>query len=326
MKIKKEYIILLIMIIALSGYLFFYKRDRSFYQIPELNTIERNDISKIEITSQERNIKLNKEGRDWKVLPEGYPADAVKVKSMLDIVSGLTLTALVSESENYDIYDLSDKKKINIKAWSKDELVREFDLGKAAASFSHTYVKIPGDTSVYHAKENFRRKFDMVVDEIRDKLVLAFETERINEISIKKGSDEWILSKIEQASDTDAQKEDENNKENQETGTAQIRWVNQNDDELDDTKIKQLISTLNNLKCDAYLEAKSKDDFSNPIYSLVLKGKKEYHLALFDKTGEEDEAFPALSSENAYPFMLPKWKADKIMLEPANLVKKSENK
>jgi hypothetical protein len=322
MKIKKEYIILIVIIIALLGYLFFYKRDRSFYQIPVLSTIERNDVSKIEITSHDRAIKLVKEGSDWKISPDGYLADADKVKAIIDIVTGLTLTALVSESENYEIYDLGEKKKINVKTWSKDELVREFDLGKAAASFSHTYVKIPRDTSVYHAKENFRRKFDMSVDDMRDKLVLAFETEQINEIGIKKGSDEWLFSKKESTSDTGNGKADENKTDKKATATSQIKWVNQNNEELDEAKIKQLISTLNNLKCDTYIEAKSKDDFSDPIYTLVLKGQKEYFLSIFNKPSEEDKAFPAQSSENAYPFVLPKWRVDKIMLEPTELLKK----
>ena len=68
---------------------------------------------------------LNKKGNNWYVSPEGYPVDSGKIKTMLDVIENLTVTAMVSESKNYDRYDLSDDKKITIKAHKFSATARE---------------------------------------------------------------------------------------------------------------------------------------------------------------------------------------------------------
>jgi hypothetical protein len=98
----------------------------------------------------------------------------------------LTLTALVSESEDYIRYDLHAGKKITVKAWQEDSLMRNFDIGKAASSFRHTFVKLNDDSRVFHARDNFRGKFELSEDNLRDKSVLSFKITDIQEIQIDK--------------------------------------------------------------------------------------------------------------------------------------------
>ena len=50
MKIKKEYIVLVIIILALSAFLFFRKTDRTLYELPRISEASKKDITKIEIT------------------------------------------------------------------------------------------------------------------------------------------------------------------------------------------------------------------------------------------------------------------------------------
>ena len=104
---------------------------------------------------------FTKEGSDWKIVPENYSADPQKVKDMLAVVEGLTLTELISESKNYQRYDLDAKDSVRLKCWVKDGLRFELLIGKPAGSFNHTFVKLPEDDEVYHAKGNFRNKFDI---------------------------------------------------------------------------------------------------------------------------------------------------------------------
>ena len=49
MKIKKEYIILAAIILALALYLYFHEEQRTLYQLPVLPEVSAKDISKIEI-------------------------------------------------------------------------------------------------------------------------------------------------------------------------------------------------------------------------------------------------------------------------------------
>ena len=322
MKFKKEYLILGVIIVALSLYLVFHNRDRSTYQLPELSSIERNDITKIEIIGAEQTIELSREGSDWTILPKTYPADAAKVKDMLDVLGAFKLTALVSESENYQIYDLDDAHRVRVKAWAKDVVVREFDTGKAASSFRHTFVKLPGNPMVYHARDNFRRKFDLSIDDLRDKIVLSFAAETIHEIVIKKGEKQSIFSK----NPVSPENEQPSSKAAGEKPGApvQTKWVNENNEIMDESAIQQLLSTLSDLKCEKYIEDKTKAEFNQAVYSILLKGAKEHSLSLYEASKENDEQFPAASSDNPYLFFLPKWRVDNIMKDPADLLGKKE--
>ena len=169
MKIKKEYIILAIIIIALSVYLVMRRGDRTLYELPEIPEISQKEITRLQITKGKTVIDLNKKDNRWYIAPQEYPADDNKVKNMLDNIEKLTLTALVSESKNYNLYDLSGEDRINVKAWQGDSLKRDIDVGKTASSYRHTFVKMAGDDRVFHARGNFRNTFDFSVDDLRNK-------------------------------------------------------------------------------------------------------------------------------------------------------------
>ena len=153
MKIKKEYIILAVIIAALLLYLSQRSTDRTLYKLPDVPEISNSDITKIEINKNSTPIAISKKGDRWTIGPNKYPADTLKVKNMLDVMEKLTLTALVSESKSYNCYNLDNDNKITVKAFGKDKLKLEFDIGKAASSFRHTFVKIAGDERVFHARE-----------------------------------------------------------------------------------------------------------------------------------------------------------------------------
>ena len=105
MKIKKEYIILILIIVVLSVYLFMRKTDRTLYELPVLPEISKKEISKIEISKGETSIVLNKKDDQWYIGPQQYIANKNKIDSMLDVFEKLTLTVSVSESKNYVRYD-----------------------------------------------------------------------------------------------------------------------------------------------------------------------------------------------------------------------------
>ncbi|MEE9495454.1 MAG: DUF4340 domain-containing protein, partial [Desulfobacterales bacterium] len=148
MKFKKEYIILILIIIGLSVYLFMRSSGRTLYQLPELDGLKQSEITKIEISKGVNSFILKKKDDQWYLEPAGYLADKNKVNAMLNVFEALTLTALVSQSKDYNRYDLHPEKQITVKAWQEEALRRNFDIGKAASSFRHTFVKLNGDSRV----------------------------------------------------------------------------------------------------------------------------------------------------------------------------------
>ncbi len=319
MKVKKELIILFVVIVGLSLYLIFRNQDNTHYKLPKLAHISGKQISKIEISKQETSIVLNKKDNFWHIGPDEYPANSNKIEKMLDVIEGLSLTALVSESENYNRYDLNDEKKITIKAWEKGAVKRTFDIGKVASSFRHTFVKLENDDRVYHARGNFINDFDKTVEELRDKTVLAFNQDEIQYVHITKEKTEIEFTRSDIPVDVKTT-------EKPDTATpppsqVQTIWKTADGKRGDKAKIERLLSSLSNLNCHEYINDSKKEDFSNPICTIELKGTKEYKLSIFSKKDKEASDYPAISSENNYPFSLSKSQADNLMKEPNELIK-----
>ena len=313
---KKEYIILIIVIIALVLYLALRKSDRTFYELPEFAEFSSKQISKIEVASPDGALELTKKDDQWVVGEKAYPADKNKVGDMLSLLKELKVTALVSESASYVRYDLSPDKKITVKAWAGNRLERELDIGKVANTFRHTFVKLPGDESVYHAEGNFRPKFDVSLDDIRDKQVLIFDENEMAEVLVQAGDQTLALAKkeiTEEPSDSTAGEDTETADEQGAKPEIKTVWQAPDGEEIDKDVVDRLLSALSDLKCSGYLDDSKKGDLKNSTHSVTLKGEgKEYIVSLFEELDTEEKEIPGLSSMNDSPFYFQTWKAEDI--------------
>ncbi|MGD9107117.1 MAG: DUF4340 domain-containing protein, partial [Desulfobacterales bacterium] len=251
MKIKKEYLILAGVMVALILYLVLHRSNRTHYKLPDITEISVKQISKLEVGKADKTLVLNKKDNTWYIDPKGYPADSDKVKNMLNVIEELNLTALVSESKNYVRYDLTHGKKIAVKAWQGKTLIREFDIGKAATTYQHTFVRLANDPNVYHAIGNFRREFDQTIDELRDKTVLSFMEKDIREITLTEDKKTIILSQKQVS-----EQEDKTSKEPK----TKIVWQNADGKKVDKEKVGSLLSFLHRLDCETYINDMEKDD------------------------------------------------------------------
>lgn len=313
MKAKKEYVILALVIVVLSAYLLLHEKGKTHYSLPEPPKIEEQEISRLTITKKGSEIALRREDDTWVILPENYPADGNAVKSMVDSAVGLTLTALASESKNYAVYELAEEKRISVELFSGDTSLRKVDIGKTAPSYHHTFVKIDDDHRVYHASGNLKKTFDKSVSELRDKNVMTID-EDVSEISLKKGKKKIrIVKRSAPASVRPDQKEGEEEPDS--------KWITDKGDSAKDPEIDEIIGTLKGLKCDGFIEGKTKKDFTAPVYTAALKGQKTYQLSFFEG---KDGKYSAVSSGSEYPFLISEWKAKKIMKDPAGLTESKE--
>jgi hypothetical protein len=172
MKLKKEIIMLGVIIVALSVYLFQRSGDRTRYTLPEMPALAASEITKIEITRAGQSVVLTRKDERWVIEPTGVAAAPQSVQEMIEALTGLTLTALVAESKNYSLYELDDENKIHVRAWQDGRLRHELDIGKTAPSFRHTFVRLAGDDRVYHARDNFRLRFAGGPEDLRDKTIM----------------------------------------------------------------------------------------------------------------------------------------------------------
>ena len=336
MRLKKEYIILAVIIIALSVYLYKRSSDRTLYELPKIPKVTQKDITKLQITKGKTAIVLNKKDDKWYIEPAGYPADANKVKDMLNALENFTLTALVSESKDYNRYELDPEQKINVKAWQGDDLKLDFDLGKTASSYRHTFVRPSGEERVFHARGNLKNSFDLSVDQLREKAVLAFNPTDIQQVEISKDQQSLAFTRTpvpvevktpqteKKESSSEVKTPDTEKKESPSPPAQRLVWQAANGKPANEAALNQLLSTLSNLRCEKFIDDRKKEDYTSPLFTLQLKGPKDYSLAIFAKAEDKDTAFPAVSSSSDYPFQLSDNQVNRIMKAPDDFLQKSE--
>jgi hypothetical protein len=259
-------------------------------------------------------VLVRRDGR-WRIEPPGYPVDPRLAEEMLDTLSGLTLTALVSESKNFALYELDEAQKANVKAWQNDQLRRDIDVGKAAPSFRHTFVRIAGDDRVYHGQDNFSFRFRTRIEDLRDKTVLAFDRQEIKEIRIAQGDDRIALVR------TPAPAEAPPAGQSPPSG-----WQTADGRPANTAAVEALLGAISNLQADAFIEGRDKASLGQPLYSVALKGPQEHSLAIFAPATAEAKDHPVVSSASEFPFSLSEDHARRIMKKPEEFLNKEEKK
>ncbi len=321
MKSKKEYIILGVIIAALAVYLAVKKTDLTHYELPTVAPITDADITSIKITKGPDVIDLKKKNDTWLIYPEKYPADTAKIDPMVNVIKTLTVTAMVSEGGSYPRYELDPENKINIQAGTDDKVLRTFDIGKAAPSNRHTFVQLPDDKRVYHARDNFRSKFDQTMDDLREKTVLSVEKEQVQQVEIKDKDGNPVLvmkqvpAKVETPVTPESEQAAEKGKEKTppESIAPELAWQDGDGNPVKESDVNNFFNNVSKLKCKSYITGKTKADFTNPMYTITMTGAKTCTLSVFDKINADDETYPAISSENEYPFMMPAFKMENMV-------------
>ncbi|MBN1833592.1 MAG: DUF4340 domain-containing protein, partial [Deltaproteobacteria bacterium] len=286
---KKEYIILVIVIIALVLYLSFRESDRTYYELPEFTELASGRISRIELKSSDNELDLIKKDDGWVVGAEEYPADKTKVDDILSLLQDLSVTELVSESASYVRYGISDDKKITVKAWAGTQLEKEFDVGKAANTYGHTFIKLPDDKSVYLAEGDFRRNVELSLDDVRDKQVLIFDKNDMTEVIIQSGQQTLALNKKEETEASSNSTTEGTEPVDGEEAKTEVKtvWKTPGGEDVEEGAVGRLLSALSDLKCAGYLEDSLKAELQNPTHSVTLKGEgSEYTISLFEKREE----------------------------------------
>jgi hypothetical protein len=272
---KYTYIVLGVLIVALSLYLVLRQRDRMQYAVPELSSLNAREIEALEIEKTGGVVKMIRSGETWQIQPEGYRVDPAAIGEMLKTAADLQLSELVSVTGNYGRYGLDQESRIRVTVFKNDKALRSFDLGKRSPTYSHTFIRINEDDRVFQIPKNPGAVFGLSKEDLRDRVVLSFDPDMITDIRAQGAG--WTVTLIKMG----------------------VAWSTKTGEPWETEKIDELLNTLSDLKAFRYREQEESD--GNPVFSITLTGKKPYTIKVFAR---QDNAYPARSSENAYPFAL----------------------
>ena len=295
---KKEYLILIALILIVSAYLFFHQENKDHYTLPDIQKIDVSDVTGIILTKKQDQISFVKKGDHWLLTDKAYPADRAAVDSMLDTLKTLKLSALVSEQKDLKRYELDDENRIQVAVMNGQTVLFEFTMGKTAPTFNHTFVKLAGDTRVYHANGSFRSYFDKTIEEFRDKTVLRVKEKSITRFTIEKNGISKTLVSRESETDKDA---------------VTISWQSEDEKPVDKEAASNLISAVSFLECENFPDAPARNELEqrSPLCRIRLENGKTTTLTLF-KTDDPDNII-GISSMNTSVFSLSPHTAKEIV-------------
>jgi len=309
---KKEYLILIAIILVLSAYLVFHKENQDNYTLPEITKIDRSKITALTVEKKGRKIEFKKQGDNWELTDKKYLAKQSNMNSMLDVFEKLKLSALVSEKGDLKRYELDEEMTIKAVAKDNDAILLEINIGKTAPTFNHTFIMLKNDKNVYHANDSFRTYFDKTVDEFRDKKVLEFKEEAITGLMLEKEG----LSKTLVAKDTKTDK-----------GKTNKQWAFADGSAVQEEALSDLISSLALLECNAYVPDVTKQSFESkaPVLKITVSDKTPLVLTLFGKEGEK--ILEGISTQNNDVFKLGEYTGNDIVSNVDKIlgIKKEEN-
>ncbi len=295
---KKEYLILIVFIVALSGYLLFNKQDRTHYTLPAPPKVAADSVTRLVIQKPDDTIACTRTDQGWVVTDKAYPVDETAMRQMLDVITGLRLSALVSENQDLIRYELDDGHRLDVTAYDQNTALLSFKIGKTAPTFNHTFVMLENDPNIYHATDSFRQHFDKTVNGFRDKQVMNFTEASITGITIETQGKQTHLT----AQETGSGIQDD-------TG-AGFRYE---DGSAPDPKtVSNLLSSLSVLACDRFVDDPDKHNLKKdaPDLKITLENSTPIVLHLFDQ--EEEGPVFGTSSMNRYAFALKEYVAKDI--------------
>ena len=297
MKLKKEYVILFLIIAVLVLYISLRKDSRIQYEIPEITELSQDSISGIVIKGSEGEVLLAKENNKWFIGADKYAADTYKVEKMISFLKKPVLMTVVSDSKDYMRYGLDDKTRITVTALSGENPERLVEIGYQADVQNSTFIKLENDHRVYHARDDLRDIFSTNIDDIRDKAVLSFDTDKVGFVQISKDGKEFDFNKKE----TSSGEEDKSTAFQWEAGDGKI---------VDATLMNSLLDDMLKIKCSEYIYKAEEGETGNPVYVIRVNDGNEHVLTVFPK--KEDD-YRAESSDNPTPFSLYSWRIDNII-------------
>ncbi|MCF6246603.1 MAG: DUF4340 domain-containing protein [Desulfobacula sp.] len=306
---KKEYLILIALILLLSAYLIFNKESTDHYTLPRIIEMTPDKITSIAISNKKDTVVLVKKNKQWFIEKENHLANSVAVDNIIDALNGLKLSALVSQKSDLKRYELDDEKKITVKVFEGATPVFEFAMGKTAPTYNHTFIMLGNDTNVYHANGSFRSYFEKSKQDFRDKKVLEFKEKSIKRFTIKKDG----LSKTFFAR--------EENKD------PAVFWYSKDGLSVDKDAVSNLLSVLSFLECKKFLNQNDKTNLKKetPLCQIELENDTIMTVSLIKSKDQEN--FSGISSMNEDAFELSAFNGKEIVSNIDTLlgIKKEDN-
>jgi hypothetical protein len=198
----KGTLILLLVCLALGGYLYFYEikggeqREKAKQAENQIWKLDGQNIQEIDLTSPNQHITAVRKGdKEWVLTaPQQWDADSDELNRLVNSASNLRREeALDIENSDLSKFGLSSAQS-SLKLKTKDGKEYAIDFGNNNPSGTFTYARLSNQKAVFLVAGATASAFNKKVEDLRNHSVLSFEQPEAQTLSIKspKGDVELI--------------------------------------------------------------------------------------------------------------------------------------
>lgn len=199
MKIGKQLIIPVTIILILGLYLGINSTGKMYYKVPAFDPIDEEEINIIGIEGLTGSIKLYLDDGAWRFSSDDLRAEPSKVAEMISFLVDPEFIDMVSDTGNYQNYGLADGEYITVGAWTDDkgegDPDRELFIGNINTTGSFTFIRRPDNASVFTVSGDVKGLFDVTENDLLDKRILNIDIPEIDKIVLSFSDSTYILEK-----------------------------------------------------------------------------------------------------------------------------------
>ena len=284
MKIGKQVIIPVAVILILGLYLGINSTGKIHYQVPVFENMEE-EIKLIEINKLSETYKLFSDNDIWKFSSDNLRVEPSKVTEMISFLRKPNFIDMVSDSGNYVNYGLDDGSYLTISAFTdiddENNPKRKLILGSLNSTGNFTYIRIPENKNVYTVSGDLNSLFALSKNELLDKRVTSFDITDIERITLSSLDLNYILIKS----------VGENNKD---------IWVTSTGSPIKIEKLEQNIRYLSNSRFNTYIENNNFNK-QDALFKIELSGKNlNESFEIFQKIDSEYLSYSTFTNKNFF--------------------------
>jgi len=203
---------LFLLFVILGGYVYFTEfrgkeeRQKQEEAKKKVFSVEDKDITEVSLTYPDRTITGVKKGdKQWEITsPPGVEADPDEWEQLASNVPKIERGDNVAQNvQDLAQFGLKDPA-VKVTAKTKDGKAVEILFGAENPKKTFNYATVPGANDVFLTGSNWAKTFTKNVSDLRNKKILEFETDNVDNVKIiegtkqlevQKSGDDWQLKK-----------------------------------------------------------------------------------------------------------------------------------
>src|SRR5215475_10782945 len=189
--------------IVLGGYVYFTEvrgkeeRQKQEQSKKKVFPVEEKDITEVSLIFPDRTITgVKKAEKQWEITsPTGLEADSDEWQQLASNVPKIEREDTVAQNvQDLAQFGLKDPA-VKVTAKTKDGKSLEVLFGAENPKKTYNYAKLSGSNDIFLTGSNWAKSFTKNVSDLRNKKVLEFETEDIDNLKISEGAKELEVQK-----------------------------------------------------------------------------------------------------------------------------------